>query len=81
MEVVLNFILFYARTVFAMNSMFLTGAKGVRARNRTKKDEPKPNEEELRQAICDILKEVDFNTVRSRNIIFHSDFSHSAHFI
>lgn len=46
-----------------MRLLNLTGTKGGRVRSKSKKGEPKPSADELRQAICDILKEVDFNTV------------------
>lgn len=36
----------------------------MKGKEKSKEDKLKPSDDELRNAICDILKEVDFNTVR-----------------
>lgn len=40
------------------------GKKVVKGKEKAKVEKLKPSDEELKSAICEILKEVDFNTVR-----------------
>lgn len=42
----------------------MQGKKVVKGKEKAKEDKVKPSDDELRNAICEILKEVDFNTVR-----------------
>ncbi|KAF3785454.1 hypothetical protein EJ110_NYTH27820 [Nymphaea thermarum] len=52
----------------------LKGKKASKAKDEPrKKEKAGPTEEELRKAICDILKEVDFNTVETRLVIDEDD--------
>ena len=44
--------------------LLLEAKKAVKGKEKPKEDKLKPSDDELRSAICDILKEVDFNTVR-----------------
>ena len=44
---------------------FCEGKKAVKGKDKPKGDKLSPGDDELRNAICEILKEVDFNTVRS----------------
>lgn len=44
---------------------FSEGKKAVKGKDKPKEDKSSPSDDELRNAICEILKEVDFNTVRS----------------
>ncbi|XP_074303473.1 lysine-specific demethylase JMJ27-like isoform X2 [Silene latifolia] len=46
-----------------------SGPKAVKAKEKPKEDKSKPSDDELRQAICDILKEVDFNTATFTDIL------------
>lgn len=39
------------------------GKKIVKGKDKSKEDKLRPSDDELRDAICEILKEVDFNTV------------------
>lgn len=41
-----------------------SGKKTVKGKDQPKEEKLKPTDDELREAICEILKEVDFNTVR-----------------
>lgn len=43
---------------------FCVGKKAAKGKDKPKEDKLRPSDDELRIAICDILKEVDFNTVR-----------------
>lgn len=40
------------------------GKKIVKGKGKSKEDKIKPSDEELKNSICEILKEVNFNTVR-----------------
>lgn len=45
--------------------------KGKKAVTETMKEEKqKPSDNELKAAVCEILKQVDFNTVRMRSCLF-----------
>lgn len=46
-------------------SVSVKGKKAVKGKDKPKDDKLSPSDDELRNAICEILKEVDFNTVRS----------------
>lgn len=43
------------------------GKQVVKGKGKPKEDKLKPSDNELRSATCEILKEVDFNTVRISN--------------
>ncbi|XP_019199240.1 PREDICTED: factor of DNA methylation 4-like [Ipomoea nil] len=45
------------------------GKKVVKAKDQPKKDKIKPTDDELRESICEILKEVDFNTATISDIL------------
>ena len=49
----------------AIFSCIYQGKKVTKGKDKAKEDKMKPSDYELRAAICKILKEVDFNTVRS----------------
>lgn len=42
----------------------MQGKKVVKGKEKPKEDKMRPTDEELKDAICEVLKEVDFNTVR-----------------
>lgn len=44
----------------------MQGKKVVQGKEKPKEEKVRPSDDELREAICEILKEVDFNTVRIR---------------
>lgn len=43
--------------------LFCEGKNVARGKDKSRKKQPSPSEVDLRDAICDILREVDFNTV------------------
>ncbi|KAJ4980899.1 hypothetical protein NE237_031736 [Protea cynaroides] len=45
------------------------GLKVVKGKDKSREEEPGPSEDELRNAICEILKEVDFNTATFTDIL------------
>ncbi|XP_043691228.1 myb-like protein V isoform X5 [Telopea speciosissima] len=45
------------------------GSKVVKGKDKSREGEPVPSEDELRSAICEILKEVDFNTATFTDIL------------
>lgn len=42
----------------------MQGKKVLQGKEKPKEEKLRPSDDELRNAICEILKEVDFNTVR-----------------
>uniref|UniRef100_A0A5B7A544 DEK-C domain-containing protein n=1 Tax=Davidia involucrata TaxID=16924 RepID=A0A5B7A544_DAVIN len=46
-----------------------TGKKVVKGKDKPKEDKLRPSDDELRNAICEILKEVDFNTATFTDIL------------
>lgn len=44
------------------------GKKAAKGKDKSKEGTLKPSDVELRNAICEILKEVDFNTVRFQSL-------------
>ncbi|XP_058218909.1 DEK domain-containing chromatin-associated protein 3-like [Rhododendron vialii] len=51
------------------SSMEKTGKKAAKGKDKPKGDKLRPSDDELRNAICDILKEVDFNTATFTDIL------------
>ena len=49
----------------AIFSCIYLGKKVAKGKDKAKEEKLKPSDYELRATICEILKEVDFNTVRS----------------
>lgn len=43
--------------------LLFEGKKVAKGKDKTKEEKLRPSDDELRDAICEILKEVDFNTV------------------
>ncbi|KAI8553007.1 hypothetical protein RHMOL_Rhmol06G0311800 [Rhododendron molle] len=50
-------------------SMEKIGKKAAKGKDKPKEDKLRPSDDELRNAICDILKEVDFNTATFTDIL------------
>lgn len=55
---------------FRLNTFFISfsncaGKKVLKGKGHKKEDKLKPSDAELRSAVCEVLKEVDFNTVRN----------------
>lgn len=68
MSIFINFSFMY---LFKLNPFFISfsecvGKKVLKGKDRNKVDKLRPSDDELRTAICEILKEVDFNTVRNK---------------
>ncbi|KAK3013182.1 hypothetical protein RJ639_007901 [Escallonia herrerae] len=51
------------------HSFLMQGKKIVKGKEKTKEDKLRPSDDELRNAICEILKEVDFNTATFTDIL------------
>lgn len=61
----------FVRLAFAYDCLwrylfhYFLGKRAGKGKDKAKEQKLKPNDHELRDTICKILKEVDFNTVRS----------------
>lgn len=59
---------------------YVLGKKIVKGKEKTKEEKTRPSDDELREAICEILKVVDFTTVGVTVSIPIIKFSWQAHF-
>lgn len=52
----------------------------MKGKDKTKEEKTRPSDDELRDAICEILKVVDFNTVSDNVFILAAKFCWQVHF-